>query len=253
MLCRIFLCTHLSHTSCFITQHRKAPGLDAHSLTFTCHCWCGSKENRHSCTGRLFWLPASAITPIVGKAVRTEYAFPGTDSLTTRPTNPAPGCWGGRGLWLYRCSSIMSFLFTWCWYILSKHYSKCSYRFLLFSCLQLIASALLCLPPLPGSITLLLFSHLFHIFYFNHVSVQEMSSATMNLLTVLSVFVCAGVYQSMSKVNLGCPFSGILVSIFWGNRDSHWPEEILQSRQGWLASEFQISTCLLEGFVPCSL
>lgn len=38
---------------------------------------------------------------------------------------------------------------------------------------------------------------------------QEMSSATMKSLTVLSVFVCAGVYQSMSKVNLGCPFRHI--------------------------------------------
>jgi hypothetical protein len=56
----------------------------------------------------------------------------------------------------------------------------------------------------------------------------------MNSLIVLSV--CVQACISMSKVNLGV-FWG------WGNRASHWPE-ILPSRLGWLASGFQISTCL---------
>lgn len=58
--------------------------------------------------------------------------------LTERGTNPAPGYWGGR-----ERPMALSMLFTCCCYILSK----CSYQSLLFSCLQLIASALLCPPP----------------------------------------------------------------------------------------------------------
>jgi hypothetical protein len=81
---------------CFITQHCPSPGL-------------------------LVWLALAACSDGIhgGKAARTEHAFPGTESLMERATNPAPGCWGARGLGLCQCSSIMSFC---------SHYSKCSLR-----------------------------------------------------------------------------------------------------------------------------
>lgn len=124
--------------------------------------------------------------------------FSRADSLIERTTNPAPLSAYGSPNAVVVCSAHLKFIHP--QYGNWQQMPLLPILTLLLFTAHCVSSPVSDAIPVAPTITLPLF---------NHVSVQEMSSATMKSLTVLSVFVCAGVYQSMSKVNLGCPFRHI--------------------------------------------
>lgn len=118
--------------------------------------------------------------------------FPRADSLIKRTTNPAPLSAYGSPNAVVVCSAHLKFI--------HPQYGNWQQMPLLLTpthCYRSLCQ-LSCARPYPCSSN-----------HYPSSPSQEMSSATMKSLTVLSVFVCAGVYQSMSKVNLGCPFRHI--------------------------------------------
>lgn len=115
--------------------------------------------------------------------------FPRADSLTERTTNSAPLSVYGSPNAVQQSSAHLRFIYP--------QYGIWQQMPLLPILTLLLLTAHCVSSPVAASYPCSLLSSLTsHSFYFSvSVSVQEMSSATMKSLTVLSVYVCAGVYQ----------------------------------------------------------
>lgn len=163
-------------------------------------------------------LPAIASTG--GKAVRTECAFP--DSLTERTTNPAPLSAYGSPNAAVVCSAHLKFIHP-------QYGNWQQMPLLLTPTAHCVSSPVL--DPIPVAPTITLPLHL-------RRCLQLQWSHWL-----FCQCLCVQVYTRVCQRSTLGVLSGIFIFIIYCTRASRWPE-VLPSRLGWPASEFQMSTCL---------